>query len=148
MTTKKLCMYCSRGISLGNIAKHERSCIKNPGNAKICPACSKPFFSSSTTCSHSCSNRYFRSGSNHPNWKADNYKNMCWEHHGKKCLVCDEEKIVTVHHVNEDHNDNRPENVVPLCPTHHHYVHSRYRNEVQPIIDNYLTNFNQSRRRK
>jgi hypothetical protein len=67
-----------------------------------------------------------------------NYRTICEKHHEMKCLVCGEEKIVAVHHVDEDHSNNDPKNLVPLCPTHHQYVHSRYRDEVQPIIDRYI----------
>ena len=55
--------------------------------------------------------------------------------------MCEESKIVAAHHVNENKKDNRPENLVPLCPTHHQYVHSRYKDEVQPIIDAYLKKY-------
>jgi hypothetical protein len=51
--------------------------------------------------------------------------------------VCGERKIVAVHHANGNHNDNRPENLIPICPTHHAYVHSRYAAEVLPIIEEY-----------
>ncbi len=63
---------------------------------------------------------------------------MCFGYHEKKCIVCGEENIVAAHHVDEDHENNEPENLVPLCPTHYQYVHSQYRGEVQPIIDEYI----------
>jgi hypothetical protein len=66
------------------------------------------------------------------------YRSICWQHHKKECVVCKEDKIVTVHHMNEDHNDNRPENLVPLCPTHHQYLHSRYRKEIIDIVEDYV----------
>lgn len=83
----------------------------------------------------------FRTGESNGNWRQDAYQSTCWLFHGKKCIVCDENKIVSVHHINENHYDNRPENLVPLCPTHHQYVHSRYREEIQPIIDKYIREF-------
>lgn len=69
------------------------------------------------------------------------YSTVCFRYHQKKCVVCGENKIVAVHHYNEDHNDNRPENLVPLCPTHHHYIHSRYKHEIIDIVDRYVENF-------
>lgn len=66
------------------------------------------------------------------------YTTVAWRHHEKKCVVCDERNIVAVHHLNENHNDNRPQNLIPLCPTHHHYVHSRYKYMVEDKINNYL----------
>lgn len=140
---RKDCQYCGKAFSLPNINKHEKTCKSNPARPikpvtlKECPNCKVMHSKSGVTCSYSCSNTYFRGGAN-PEWKYKSYRAICFQAHGKKCLVCEETKIVTAHHLNEDHDDNRPENLVPLCPTHHQYVHSRYRNEVQPIIDRYV----------
>lgn len=138
---KKSCVHCSGLFSLGNINRHEKSCDKNPVNLKECPVCKTMHAKKSVTCSYACSNTYFRSGVNNPNWKDDTYQTTCWHYHNKKCVVCGEEKIVEVHHYNEVHSDNRPENLIPLCPTHHQYVHSRHRDEVQPIVDEYVKNY-------
>jgi len=56
-------------------------------------------------------------------------------------LVDGENKIVAVHHYDHNHDNNDPKNLVPLCPTHHSYVHSRYVDEVQPAIDEYVKNY-------
>ena len=134
------CEYCKEEKIISNIKRHEESCYLNPKNKRTCVVCDEPikdYKNSKGTCSHSCSNKFFRHLRNKPE-KYSNYRTICWEHHEKVCIVCGEDKIVAVHHVNEDHNDNRPENLVPLCPTHHQYVHSKYKDEVQPIIDEYL----------
>lgn len=60
------------------------------------------------------------------------YITVAWRYHERRCLVCDEVNVVAVHHLNENHDDNRPENLVPLCPTHHHYMHSKHK----PLIEN------------
>ena len=133
---KKECSFCSKSFSVANIKRHEQACSKNPKNQKECPVCKKIHSKKSVTCGYSCSNTYFRSGSDNPNY--GNYRTICFDNHGKKCIVCGEDKIVSVHHVNEDHSDNRPKNLVPLCPTHHQYVHSKYKDEIQPIIEKYL----------
>jgi len=110
----------------------------------ICPVCKKSFTYplrkdrvEQTTCSKSCSFKYFRTGKNHPNYKGTDYVDICFRHHEKKCIVCGEEKIVSVHHFDEDSKNNSPENLIPLCPTHHQYVHSRYCLEVFPKIKEY-----------
>jgi hypothetical protein len=119
---------------------------------KECPVCNKSFETSKgnrdekVTCSHSCSNTYFRSGENNPNWgkyseTKNGYRRICFEHHEHKCVVCGENKIVAVHHYDEVHTNNSIENLIPLCPTHHHYIHSKYRSEISQIIDNYRENF-------
>jgi len=132
------CSKCFKLVGNNTFSRHVNACQ----GKKVCPICSKEFISKAVTCSHSCSNKYFRTGENNGNWKNDTYQSTCFLHHGKKCLVCGEEKIVAAHHVNKNHKDNRIENLVPLCPTHDQYVHSRYANEVQTIIDAYLKEFN------
>ena len=139
--TKLVCLYCSKLFSSGNLKRHENACDKNPVNQKQCPVCKKMHAKKSVTCSYACSNTHFRSGINNGNWKDDSYQTTCWYHHGKKCLVCNEEKIVEVHHVNGIHNDNQPENLVPLCPTHHQYMHSRYKQEIEYIVNEYVEKF-------
>jgi hypothetical protein len=66
------------------------------------------------------------------------YTTIAWRYHEKKCVACGEDKIVAVHHLNEIHSDNDPKNLIPLCPTHHQYVHSRYKYLVEDKINTYL----------
>ena len=114
---------------------------------KECPVCSTKFITSKDsprekiTCSHSCANTYFRSGINNPNWSDNSYRSTCFHYHKKECVVCGETKIVEVHHFDEDNKNNSPENLIPLCPTHHQYWHSRYRSEIEQIVIDYITNF-------
>lgn len=141
------CQYCQSLRLAGQIKRHEDSCYLNPKNLRLCVVCNTPIknFRKNTTCGYKCSNTHFRSGPDHPNWKEDSYQTTCFHYHEKKCVVCDERKIVTVHHLDENHDNNSPENLIPLCPTHHQYVHSRYRDEVQPIIDLYIDEWKYNR---
>jgi predicted restriction endonuclease len=96
-------------------------------------------------CSHSCSNTYFRSGENNPNYKdgfdGDKaYRKICFKYHSKKCCICGFEHIVEVHHMDCNKNNNDPNNLVPLCPNHHRMFHSRYRQLVTPLIEEYINN--------
>lgn len=145
-THKRDCQFCARKCTLSNLLKHEKKCKKNPSTWKECPSCKKMHSKDGITCSYGCSNSYFRSGENNPNWKEDSvtprsYRSTCFLHHEKKCIVCGEEKIVAVHHMDENRKNNNPSNLVPLCPTHHQYIHSRYRDEVLPIVEEYMKNF-------
>jgi len=121
---------------------------------KVCPICDKEFNTKlghsreKTVCSHSCANTYFRSGESHPNHKNDDdltgemkHKTICFRHHEKKCVYCDEKKIVECHHYDGNKKNNSPENLVPLCPTHHRYWHSRFRYIVKVKVDEYVKNF-------
>lgn len=119
---------------------------------KNCPVCKKEFLTNkhkgswTFTCSKACANTYFRSGKNHPNFKRETYKSICFKHHKKQCVVCGENKIVAVHHYDLNHNNNDPKNLIPLCPTHHLYCHSKYKNEVLPLIKKYIKNKWQEKR--
>ena len=135
------CQYCEKQTTLGNIKKHETACYLNPTNLVECQVCSKPiknYKTSKGTCSYSCSNKLFRTGTDNGNYSGKRYTTICFAHHKKECIVCGEDKIVAVHHNDHNHYNNDPENLIPLCPTHHQYVHSRYADEVQPIIDEYV----------
>ncbi len=137
------CKHCKTLVSCNSIKKHEHSCYMNPMNLKLCVVCDTPikdYKKSKGTCSHSCSNKFFKHLRNKPeNFKR--YTTLCWQHHEKKCVVCGEDKIVAVHHFNEDHSDNRIENLVPLCPTHHQYMHSKYKDDILSIVEEYVKTF-------
>ena len=115
---------------------------------KDCPICGTKFTTGKDsprekiTCSHSCANSYFRSGVNNPNWKENSYRSTCFHFHKKECIVCGESKIVEVHHLDENNKNNSPNNLIPLCPTHHQYWHSRYKEEIEQIVIDYITEFN------
>jgi len=69
------------------------------------------------------------------------YRIICWKHHKKECIVCGEDKIVAVHHYDHDHHNNDPSNLIPLCPTHHQYVHSNHKNLVEEQIEEWRNNY-------
>ena len=116
---------------------------------KECPVCNKKFKTSKgnkrekVVCSYSCSNTYFRSGENNPNYKDEfdgvkAYRKICFKHHPKKCCVCEFDHIVEVHHMDCNKQNNDPSNLIPLCPNHHRMFHSRYRQLVLPLIEKYI----------
>lgn len=93
------------------------------------------------TCSRGCANTYFLSGNKNPRYKGTNrhqYQKTCFEYHEYKCCVCNENKIIEVHHLDGNRQNNIPENLVPLCPTHHKYFHSRYRHLILNKIKTYM----------
>jgi hypothetical protein len=69
------------------------------------------------------------------------YTTICFAHHEKKCVVCGENKIVAVHHLDENHKNNDPSNLVPMCPTHHQYWHSPHRADVEQSVQEYIGNW-------
>ena len=132
------CRYCGKKIISRCIDKHEIACKKKE---KKCPVCFKLFYTGNDTCGYSCANTYFRSGSDNPNWKESQYRSTCFEHHEKKCVICGEDLIVAVHHFNHDADDNSPENLIPMCPTHHQYWHSRYKHLIEEKVIKYHEEF-------
>lgn len=117
---------------------------------KICPVCGDKFQISSdikkkkTTCSRSCANKHFRSGENHPSYKEDSthaHRIICFKHHKKECIVCGEDLVVEAHHYDGNHKNNNPENFIPLCPTHHKYIHSKYKYIILECVEEYIKNF-------
>lgn len=120
---------------------------------KACPVCQTTFETyvnhpkyNKTTCSCACANSFFRSGNNNPNTKHDEDKGtwmytLCWKNHEHQCVICGEQNIVAVHHFNGKHDDNRPENLVPMCPTHHQYWHSKFRSLIEEKVNTYVENW-------
>ena len=91
-------------------------------------------------CSRSCANSMggtAKALKYHPDEVA-HYTTVAWRHHKKECIVCGFDKIVAVHHMDHNHQNNDPENLIPLCPNHHQMVHSRWKDEVIPHIEEYL----------
>lgn len=137
----KNCQYCKTDRSVAHFDEHEQCCYLNPTNMKLCPVCNKPIkdYKRTKTCSSLCSKVYFRemyrkfSRLN----KKLHYRTICFDTSVKKCIICSESNIVTVHHYNGDHNDNSPVNLIPLCPTHHMYCHSKFYDLIKPQIEEY-----------
>jgi hypothetical protein len=108
---------------------------------KICECCGNEFiwqgrrftksFERAKFCSRSCSN-------NRQMWwneNATHYRTIALQNWAHECAICGFNKVVAIHHVDEDHFNNDPKNLIPLCPNHHEMVHSKWKYEVQPEIN-------------
>ena len=137
------CQFCSKQIASTVIKRHEDTCYLNPKNIKNCEVCGKIIinYKENATCSYACSNKKFRSGPDNANWSEDSYRSTCFHHHKKECIICGENNIVQVHHLDENNQNNKPENLIPLCPTHHQYWHSRYKNLIEQQVYDYIKNW-------
>lgn len=124
--------------------KYDRNFGPIEDHTKVCQCCGSEFvftgrkktkaFERAKFCSRSCSN-------NRQQWwngKATHYRTIAFQTWEKKCVICGFDKIVDVHHLNEDHSDNRPENLIPLCPNHHEMYHSKYKDEVIQMLNEVL----------
>ena len=118
----------------------------------ICDCCGKNFTVNERENKFPTKGRYFcsRNCANSVGGKAKStkyhydevahYTTVAWRYHDRKCLVCGEENVVAVHHLDENHNNNVPENLVPLCPTHHQYMHSKHKVLIQEKVKDYIKN--------
>ena len=95
-------------------------------NKDVLKSKSKNYF-----CGIRCSNKWIgsqRQGSNHPNWINGkfSYKNILSRTGTKKiCLLCNEEnvRVIAVHHVDGNRDNNSITNLTWLCHNCHFLVH-------------------------
>lgn len=63
-----------------------------------------------------------------------NYHNISHELYKqitKKCVICGFDKIVDLHHLDLNHENNSQDNLIGLCPNHHKMLHTRnYTQEI------------------
>ncbi len=112
-----------------------RKTIKYTKNCKACNVSFTTKYNKQAYCSHKCSN------SHTPHNPPSHFRTICFKHHPKICIICGESRVVEVHHHDHNHKNNSPDNLVPLCSTHHRYVHSKHKHLVLKQIDDYVNNF-------
>lgn len=65
----------------------------------------------------------------------ETYRDICFKSKKHECVYCGEKELVDVHHLDEDKTNNVIENLIPLCPTHHRYMHTkRLKQKVLDVI--------------
>jgi len=112
---------------------------------KDCPVCNKKFEVASgsvnekTTCSKGCAQTYFNSGENNSRFTGQNYRQVCFSRREHKCIICDENLVLEVHHIDNNRDNNHIDNLVPLCPTHHRYLHSKYYFLIEDKVAEYIS---------
>lgn len=76
----------------------------------------------SKSCSNTVNNTLFKSGENHYAYKGGQYRQNAFDAFEHKCVICgydEDERILEVHHIDEDHNNNDINNLCILCPNCH-----------------------------
>ena len=75
-------------------------------------------------CSHTCSNRYKNISIFNP-FNSLAYRRNAFLVQPHKCALCGwdkDERVLQVHHIDENHNNNDISNLIILCPNCHQYL--------------------------
>lgn len=52
----------------------------------------------------------------------------------KQCLICGYSKIIHIHHLDGNHDNDDIDNLIPVCANHHQEIHSNNYFEANRII--------------
>jgi hypothetical protein len=121
-------------IDYSHLKKTARPKYKYKTIFKKCPVCKKSFKTKlgskkeKSTCSYACSNSYFRSKENHPNFKSGKraYRKIVFDQKEPRCERCGWNKVKEVlhcHHIDRNRDNNETSNLEILCPTCHELEH-------------------------
>jgi hypothetical protein len=122
--------------------KHERLWGPVQDHTKVCECCGTEFnwngrirtkgYKRAKFCSRSCAN-------NRQLWWNENsifYKTIALRYWDHCCVICGFDKIVAIHHIDMNHSNNDPKNLIPLCPNHHEMLHcNKYQDEMQALVN-------------
>jgi len=113
----------------------------------ICEVCKKPFLVTERRNQFPKKEKYFCSRKcacsiggkkKAEKYGLSKYRTICFKFHKKECIICGEDKIVSVHHYDGNHKNNSPENLIPMCPTHHQYMHSNFKHLIEKEVNKYF----------
>ena len=57
--------------------------------------------------------------------KLHHIDNTLYQKITSQCILCGFDKIIDLHHLDHNHENNNPSNLVGLCPNHHKMLHHR-----------------------
>jgi len=130
--------YYSESYKLKQSLKIDRLFGEILEHTKVCERCNNEFtftgriktkaYEKARFCNRSCANHRgigLEWEQTHKSRSLINYRTICFTEWKHECAVCGFNKIISVHHLDEDHTNNDIKNLIPLCPNHHHMVHSK-----------------------
>ena len=141
------CDYCNKNFSLPRYLYNKRSkrnnkiycskeCSYNDRMRVIqcnCANCGKSISrtpyklkqskSGNVFCSHSCSSSY--NNTSREKQSVNTYRRIAFENYEHKCAICGwdiDERVLEVHHIDENRQNNELSNLIILCPICHKYL--------------------------
>jgi len=125
--------------NFGPIKVHKKVCEKCGNDYEIEGRVKTKKIINSRFCSRSCANHRgvgVEWEKTHKSRSLISYKTICFTEWEQKCVICGFDKVISVHHIDEDHKNNDIKNLIPLCPNHHHMVHTKeYGSEMKLEIN-------------
>lgn len=106
-----------------NMKQHQKKCFR----AHACLVCGEKTHNE-FYCSKSCSARsnnkngsigYTKYRKNKNIVRKRTYRDICFDHWVHRCALCPWEISLDVHHIDDDHSNDEPINLIPLCQNHH-----------------------------
>ena len=99
----------------------------------ICKRCKREMFSHAKGLCPGCYNFVFHldkvKSDNCKKWY--NIDKKIYDEITKECVICGFDKVVDLHHLDENRKNNSEGNLIGLCPNHHKMLHDyKYRKEV------------------
>lgn len=137
--TETTCQHCGKVVNKANLSQHESRCLKH----HPCEHCGTSTLNErfcSQSCAASVNNRDHKIGyavyrKNRGIVGEPNYRDICFSHWPHKCVLCDWDLAVDVHHIDRNHDNRSPQNLVPLCQNHHKLTQlKRFRKDIDTKI--------------
>ncbi|MBU3923892.1 MAG: HNH endonuclease [Nanoarchaeota archaeon] len=121
---KGLCYQCYKKLKwTPKLAKCKRCQQTRQIHAKaLCPGCYNYIF-------HMDKNKAYSQR------KRNNIDLKTYRKTTKTCVICEFDKIVDIHHIDSNKQNNSPKNLIGLCPNHHRMIHNlNFRNDLFQIL--------------
>jgi len=137
--SKTLCPKCGR-YSLRITSGVCYNCYKKyvwKRNKIICKRCQRNIFHHAKGLCAGCYNFVFKldaaKASN--NKKKYNIEYDLYKEVTKKCVICGFDKVVDLHHLDENRKNSKIKNIIGLCPNHHQMLHNfKYKKQILNVL--------------
>lgn len=105
----------------------------------VCKRCGRKMPNHAKGFCAGCYQFVFRTDANKAwNWeKRHNISPETYKKITEKCILCGFDKIIELHHIDENNRNNSEDNLIGLCPNHHKMIHRyEYKKEIFEKLKN------------